>query len=95
MEQRRRFCTERHTIHQYRCTRRDSAHCGCATRVDGDDCEISLVSASHDPDASIRVGPDSYFAHAQLDLLVVKPNVWHAGSGGDRYAKPKGKWKAR
>src|SRR5687768_7800747 len=95
VEQRRRLCTKRHTIHQYRGPRRCSAHGGCAARVYGEDCENSLLSTSIDSDAGIVIRPYSQLANAQLDLLVVKPNMSHAGSGGDRCAKPKGKWKAR
>ena len=81
VKQWRRFRTERHTVHQYRSPRRPSAHGGGATRVYGDDCEISLVPTALESDTSIVIRPDSKLANVQLDLIVVKPNVSHAIRG--------------
>ena len=66
-----------------------------AARVHDDDRESPLLWTSIEPNLRIVTRPDPQLASAQLDLFVVKPNVSHAGSGSDRCAKPKGKWKAR
>src|SRR5688500_15778377 len=82
VEQWCRFRTERHTIHQYRDPRRRPAHGGRAARVHGDDREISLLRKRTEPNAGVVIRSDTQLANAQLDLIVVKPNVSHAGADG-------------
>jgi hypothetical protein len=50
---------------------------------------------SIEPNLRLVARSDPRLPGAQLDSFVVKPNVSHAGSGGVRCTKPKGKWKAR
>src|SRR6185503_5973362 len=95
VKQWRRFRAERHTVHQYRGPCRSSTHGGSAALVHGDDCQIPLLRSAVEADTRIVIRSDRQLANAQLDLFVVKPNVSHGDPEGDRYARSKGKWKAR
>jgi hypothetical protein len=78
VEQWCRFCTERHIIHKYRGARRYASHGRGSTRVHDDDRESPLLWTSIEPNTGIVARPDPHLANAQLDLVVVKPNVRHA-----------------